>query len=133
MAITATTVRNAAMQHLFGITPWTAPLNFYVALSISAPNADGTNVSEPIGNGYSRAEQVGWIETAPGGLDTVENSTSLLFPTLTGDWGTISHFVIYDASIAGNFLAYGALTNAIKPVSGDTPYFAAGEIKVKPA
>lgn len=40
----------------------------------------------------------------------VTNTANINFEESTASWGTITHFVIYDAEIDGNLLMYGALS-----------------------
>ena len=45
-----------------------------------------------------------------------------------GDWGTITHIGIHDASTAGNLLWHGSLTVSKTVSDGDTLQFAIGNI-----
>jgi hypothetical protein len=51
----------------------------------------------------------------------VTNNGVITFNTANGAWGNITHYAIYDAITAGNFLAYGSLSVAKDVVSGNTP------------
>ena len=92
----------------------------YIALSTTAPNADGTNVSEP-GDTYAR-QSIAWNAAASRAKD---NSGEIAFPEATASWGTVTHFAIYDAASGGNMLWYGTLTDARAIGAGDTPRFLA--------
>ena len=82
------------------------PEAYYIGLSSTAPSADGTNVTEPSGGGYQRVQLTGLTVPSDG---EVTNASAISFPESTQSWGTVSHFVIYDAASNGNLLMYGAL------------------------
>jgi len=72
-----------------------------LALSKTTPNDDGTNITEPSGSGYARVSVVNdgasWAAAAAGLKD---NAANIVFPVATGgDWGIVTHFVIYDLGV----------------------------------
>lgn len=92
----------------------------YLGLSSTAPNADGTNITEPSGGGYGRVlvGLRGTSETYKFGAvdnDTISNSVEIYFPESTGSWGAaLTHFVFYTsptATAASSVIAYGELTD----------------------
>lgn len=84
------------------------PTEYYIGLSTTEPTMSGTNVSEPAsGAGYSRV-LLNNLSTPMNGV--VTNTANINFEESTASWGTITHFVIYDAEIGGNLLMYGALS-----------------------
>lgn len=102
---------NCAAGNLFGTktTPGT-PEKYYLGLSTSAPNVNGTNVSEPPTTaGYARVELTTLSEPSTG---VVTNTQAVNFNESTASWGTITHFVIYDSEAVGggNLLMYGTLS-----------------------
>ena len=92
------------------------PTRYYIGLSTTAPTITGTNVSEPSGSGYARVELT-TLGKPSGGV--VTNSASVDFPESTASWGTVTHFVIYDALTGGNLLQYGQLSTprSIEPAT----------------
>lgn len=92
------------------------PDSYYIGLSTTAPNVNGTNVTEPSGSGYTRMELTSLGEPASG---VVTNTGAIDFPESTASWGTVTHFVIYDASAEGNLLQYGPLSTprSIEPAT----------------
>lgn len=102
---------NCAAGNLFGTkTDPTIPEAYYIGLSTSAPNINGTNVSEPpTSAGYARVE-LNTLSTPTAGV--VTNSQAINFNESTSSWGTITHFVIYDSAVvgSGNLLMYGTLS-----------------------
>lgn len=113
----------------------TSASSIYVGLSTSAPLADGTNVTEPVGNGYARVllgnasqELTQKMGTVANGH--VENDEIIYFPEATGSWGTITHFCIFDRDSGGNLLAFGALSTPIQPVANTIPIIRVGELSL---
>lgn len=102
---------NCAAGNLFGTKTTPAiPDAYYIGLSTSAPNINGTNVSEPSTSaGYARVELTTLSEPASG---VVTNAQAINFNESTASWGTITHFVIYDSPTvgSGNLLMYGTLS-----------------------
>lgn len=100
---------NLAMGNLFKTSTNPAiPSTYYIGLSKTAPNINGTNVTEPSGNGYARKSLSGVLGAPSNGVIT--NTKAIDFAESTGNWGTITHFVVFDASTGGNLLIYGAIS-----------------------
>lgn len=120
----------------FGSTAFASPGTVYVGLSTTTPAADGTGVTEPVGNAYARvsvANDTTHFHAAPSQPGTGQRQSNLLaisFAQATGDWGTCTYWVMYDAAAAGNLLAFGLLTTAQHPINGDTPNFAIDQLTV---
>jgi hypothetical protein len=115
-----------------GTAAGTAPTNVYVSLHTADPTDAGTG-TEVVGNAYARAAVStagGWVD--PGATSgATENVAEIAFPAATGgNWGTVSHFAIWDAASAGNMLVYGSLTSSKVVNDGDTFRFAAGALDV---
>ncbi len=74
----------------------------YLALSTTAPAADGTNITEPAGNGYARkqadAGSTNWNAAAS---RQVTSKVDLVFAAATGSWGTPMYVVVTTASSGG--------------------------------
>ena len=100
---------NAVAGNLFQTKTTPAlPTQYYIGLSSTAPNIDGTNVGEPNASaGYARVELTTLGEPTNG---VVTNTAAINFDESTASWGTITHFVIFDALTGGNLLMYGALS-----------------------
>ena len=86
------------------------PTEYFIGLSSAVPAIDGTGVIEPsaLGN-YARVKLVSLSEPTAG---LVTNTVAISFDESTASWGTITHFVIYDAADVdtGNLLMYGELS-----------------------
>lgn len=84
------------------------PTEYYIGLSTTEPTMSGANVSEPSASaGYGRV----LLESLSAPVNgVVTNTANINFEESTASWGTVTHFVIYDAEIDGNLLMYGALS-----------------------
>jgi hypothetical protein len=105
------------LNWLFTTNTATRPTAWFVGLFTAAPGeaGGGTEVS---GNAYAR-KATGTI-TVSGTATTATNSAAIEFdPASGGDWGTITHAAIFDASTGGNMLAYAELTTARTINDGD--------------
>ena len=103
----------------------TRPTAWYVALYTAAPSDSGGG-TEVSGSGYSRQSVTMASATSPGG--TTSNTGAVSFTASGGDWGTITHIGIHDASTGGNLLWHGSMTASKTVADGDTLQFATGNI-----
>lgn len=123
---------NNVLDTRFGAVASTAPATYYVGLSTTVPTNTGTNVTEPAGNGYARVAVTNNTTNWPAAASRAKsNGTQITFPTATGTgWGTVTHFVIYDAGTGGNFRAWGSL-NTSQAIGGNSmASFAAGALVI---
>lgn len=98
---------NLVAGNLYGTKTTPAiPAKYYLGLSTSTPNASGGNVSEPTGGAYARVELTNLGEPSNG---EVSNTAQIDFAESTESWGTVTHFVVYDALTGGNLLFFDAL------------------------
>jgi len=103
----------------------TRPTNWYVALYTAAPSDSGGGTEVSAG-GYARQSVSFNAASSPGG--TTSNSNEVSFTASGGDYGTVTHMGIFDASSSGNLLWHGALTASKTVADGDTLTFAVGNI-----
>jgi len=108
-----------------GTRNFTSPANLYVALHTSNPGETGAT-GEVSGNNYSR--QAVTFGAASSG--SAQNTVAMTFLCSGGNWGTITHASIWDASSAGNCLYYGALTTSRTINNGDELEIAIGGLTV---
>ena len=103
----------------------TRPTAWYVGLFTAAPSdaGGGTEVS---GSGYARQSAAFAAASSPGG--TTSNTADISFTASGGNWGTITHIGIFDASTAGNLLWHGSMTASKVVNDGDTLQFSTGNI-----
>lgn len=84
------------------------PKEYFIGLSSTEPSEDGSNVSEPASSaGYKRVKLENLSEPDTG---VISNTQAISFDESTATWGTMTHFVIYDAQSEGNLLMYDALS-----------------------
>jgi hypothetical protein len=142
MAAMTDFLENKLVDHLFRGTSFTAPTALYVGLLTAAPSDTGGG-TEVTGGSYARVSWApngtNWTNTQNSGTGvssgtggTTSNSGAITFPAPTANWGTISHFAIYDASTVGNMLWWGALTQSKTVNNGDAaPSFQAGALSIQ--
>jgi hypothetical protein len=119
---------NEVLDHLFGKGAYTPP-TIYVALSACDPGESGSGLDEPEGGGYARVatEADDW-NSADGGL--LDNAVAIEFNAATGNWGTMTHFALFDAATGGNLLAHGSLTQPKTVNAADRAEFPPGDLEV---
>lgn len=120
------------LQNLIRGTSLANTNTVYFALSTTAPNPDGTNVTEPSGGSYARVTAT--LNTARFGAPSGSSPTScslttaIQWPQATSGWGTVSHWAAYDSSTGGNMIYYGTLTSSELVTTGLQPQFAVGDL-----
>ena len=115
----------------------TGPTSLYYGLFTAAPSdtGGGTEVS---GGSYARVtvasslanyagtQSSGSTVASSGTGGLTSNNGTITFPAPTANWGSVTHFGVFDASSGGNLLIHGALTVAKTINNGDAaPSFAA--------
>ena len=119
-------LENNVLNHIFGKTSYSLS-QVYVGLLSKEPNEDGSSVSEPDCQSYARAvtNSSSW-QAAVEGL--IENNSNITFAIACENWGTMTHFALFDAASGGNVLAYGSLSPSKTVNSGDKPSFSPGDL-----
>lgn len=115
---------------LRGLTP-TNLTSVWFGLSTTAPNSDGTNVTEPTVGAYARTNTTLQSRfNISGASPTLATNTggAIVWPQATASWGTPTHWVVYDASTGGNLAYYGEISNPTEVVNGLQPRFATGDL-----
>ena len=104
----------------------TRPTAWYVALFTSNPaeDASGTEVSTS-GTAYARQS----VTFSVSG-NTATNTAAIEFPTATASYGTVTHVGVFDASSAGNLIAYAALTTSKAIDTGDVMRIPSSDLDV---
>lgn len=107
----------------------------YVALSTTTPQENGTGVSEPAGNGYSRKAiaTAGWNDATNTDPSKIDNAQDEAFPQASGgSWGLLIACALYDAPTGGAFLGHGTINggNGLQIDDGDTAEFKAGDLAI---
>ncbi len=120
---------NEILDHLFNKGWYAPPATICLALSTADPGDDGACTAEPAGGSYARVEtsSADWAGACGGAIC---NADTIEFAQATSAWGTITHFVLYDAGVGGNLLVCGPLTEPKTVAAGDTIRFAPGDLSV---
>ena len=117
-------LENSILNHVFGSTTYVPSATLYFGLSTTTPQEDGTGITEPSGNNYSRVAVTNNITNFPNtSTSSMKNGIAITFPQASGAWGSCTHWVMMTASSGGTMLAYGALTTPKSPTNGDTLSF----------
>ena len=112
-------LENEIFDHVLRNAAYTSPTTVYLALHTGDPGEAGGN-ELAVADGYARVAIAFGAPTDGSG----SNSGLLSFTAAGGDWGSITHLGIHDASVAGNLLLYSAMTAAKTVDDGDTLEFA---------
>jgi len=115
------------LEHIVGKATFALP-TVYVGLSTSDPLDSGAGLAEPSGNAYARVLTTGLWSAASVGH--IENAADIVFVMASGNWGTITHFALFDALSGGNMLGHGSLVTPKAIGVDDTAKFAAGDIDI---
>jgi hypothetical protein len=118
-------LENELLDHVLKTGAYAVPTNIYVALSTADPLDDESGIAEPAGGSYARVVMNVWDAAVS---RATENTNKITFPQSTGDWGTITHWAIYDAITGGNFLAHGDFATSKAAPIGTNLFIAAGDI-----
>lgn len=140
MAAMSDYLENKIIDWLLRAQSFTPPTDLYVALFTGAP-ADGGGGTEVSGGSYARVQitsaLAAWAGTQAAGSTTASSGTggqtsnngAVTFPAPSANWGSVTHFGIFDAASAGNLLFHGALSVAKTVNNGDAaPQFVAGAL-----
>lgn len=108
-----------------GATTW-APATWFVGLSTTTPNEDGSGFTEPVGGSYARVSvtnnATNWpTATTTSGVTSKANGTAFTFPNPTGNWGAVTYYGLFTASSGGTPAYWNPLDASISPKSGNTP------------
>jgi hypothetical protein len=118
-----TYLRNAIYNAIFKNTAFTGAATLYVSLHTAAPGLTGAN--EITGNAYAR--QALTMGTPTGGAGASTNAPQFPAPT-PSNWGTATHFGIWDAATGGNYYEGDALTNPVATSVGVPVQFPIGNL-----
>jgi hypothetical protein len=119
-------LEDALLDHVFANTAYTSPSAVYVSLHTANPDEDasGAEVSTS-GTGYAR--QAATFSVSSG---TATTTAAIEYATATANYGTVTHVGVWDASTAGNMLAYAALTASKSITTGDVFRIPAGDLDI---
>lgn len=105
MSNISTYLANKLLDHVLGLTTYTAPASLYFGLFTVAPGVDGTGGTEVTGGSYARKSITNNSTNFPAAsAGAKSNGASFDFPFATASWGTVVAVGVYDASTGGNLL-----------------------------
>lgn len=117
-------LRNKLVDWLLRGQAFTPPANVYIELCSTAPGPGVAGL--PLsGTGYARVAipsgLANWSGTqgdgstvpSSGTTGTTSNNAEVDFGLAGGNWGTASHWEMYDAPTGGNRLVYGTIVNGV--------------------
>ena len=135
-------LENKLIDWFFRGQAFSPPGTLYIGLLTAAPS-DNTAGTEVSGGSYARQGIAGslanWAGTQGAGTTTASTGSSgttsnngvVTFPTPSANWGTITHFGIYDAVSGGNLVYWGPLSSSKSVFSGDAVSIQAGQLQVQ--
>lgn len=114
----------------------------YLGLSKTAPNADGTNFTEPdMAYGYSRMPlgynspsnfHIMSLANAIGdGSYYVFNTEQITFPMASYEWGELTHFGLFSSPTLGLPVLWGELKTAVEIHRDYVPIFKYGALSIR--
>ena len=112
------------LEFAFTTSGGTRPTAWYLALFTAAPSDSGGG-TEVSGGAYAR-QTIAFTTSG----DTTSNNAAVEFPTATANYGTVTHVGIYDASTAGNLMAWAALTSSKTIETGDVFRIPSGDLDI---
>jgi len=113
------------LDHVFAGAAYTAPTTKYLALFTALADGEAGSVTEVSGGGYAR-QSVAFTTSG----NTTSNNAAVEFPTATGNYGTVTHVGVYDASTSGNLMAYAALSSSKTIETGDVFRVPSGDLDI---
>ena len=113
------------LDHVFAGAAYTAPSTKYLALFTAIADGEAGSVTEISGNAYAR-QTVAFTTSG----NTTSNNAAVEFPTATGNWGTVTHVGVYDASTSGNLMAYATLSASKTIETGDVFRVPSGDLDI---
>jgi hypothetical protein len=134
-AIASNYLENKLTDHIFRSATFAKPAALWIALFTSAPGEAGGG-TEVAGGGYARVNlpplDSNWRPTqgGTGGASTgttgaTTNAVPITYAAPSANWGTVTHYGIFDAPTGGNLLFTDALSTARPILNGDpAPAFA---------
>lgn len=134
-------LENHLLDFLVRGQSFTAPATVYVALGTAACS-DGSNGTEVSGGSYARVavasslanwsgtQSAGSTSASSGTAGDITNNAAITFPVATASWGTVTYWMLFDASTSGNQLMCAPLTASKTVGIGQTLRFPAGSLHI---
>lgn len=123
----STYLGNKLLDHIAGKAAYALPGTLYLALYTAGPSAAGGGTAAAFA-GYARVAvpPASWAVAAG---RAASNTAAIEFPASSDATASIiTHWGLFDASVAGNLLEFGALDAAITISTGDIFIFDPGTL-----
>ena len=132
MAAMSDWLENGLVDLILRAQALTLPANLHFALFTAAPSDSGGG-TEVTGGSYARVsvarslanfagtQSAGSTTASTGTGGVTSNNNVITFPSPTANWGTVTHWGVFDASTGGNLVFHGALTTSRVINNGDGP------------
>lgn len=119
-----------AMDKMFGGADFTKA-KIYIGLSSTPVLEDGTGITEPVGDGYSRVMIDNTKATFTNADDTmvVSNKVEIKMSKVVANKGTAKYVFISDAITGGNILVADAIGRDVLLQAYSTVVFEVGDLK----
>lgn len=103
-----------------------SPATWWLGLSTTTPNDDGTGFTEPVGGAYARVSITNNTTNFPAattvdGVTSKSNGTKFTFVNPTGTWGVIVAYGFFLASSGSTPEYWNPLDASITVRNGNTP------------
>lgn len=133
-------LENKLIDHVFRGQAYTAPATVYFGLTTSACSDSATGTEVATGSyarvgvtaslaNFAGTQSAGSTAASSGTGGTTSNNGAITFPAPTGNWGSVTHVIVMDASTSGNLLFCIALSVGKTINNGDAaPSFAAAAL-----
>lgn len=129
------TAENQILDAMLGASATLYGSSIQIALSTTDPGEDGTGITEPVGNNYSRLTVLNNgtnFSAASGGVKT--NASDFTFAQATGgSWGSITHWGIFDGGalkLSGILDNGSGVASPITVSDGDILRFLVGNLRI---
>lgn len=127
MSAASNYLENKVLDHVLTATAYSAPATRYLALFTADTGLETNSPSAEVSGGSYARQTVTFAAASSG---TSATNATVTFPAATGNWGTITHVAVMDASTSGNVLFYGAVTTSKTIETGDTFQVTSGNLTI---
>jgi hypothetical protein len=102
------------MDYIFGKVTYTPPTNWYLGVSTTTIQNDGTGVTEPTTDPAYLRITIPNIKTSftTSSNGMIQNSIAFQFPESQINWGIVTDFLISDSATGGTVRFFGKLVSS---------------------
>ena len=127
-------LENQMLDHILGNSVYTPPTRLWVGLGVDSTDSAANELVEIYMYFRVQTGPSTWIQPDPT-IGRMTNALEVTFEEATGDWGPVTHFLLFDSGVRGasNYLMYGELTGEAATIvveEGSVPKFEAGALVI---